>query len=648
METLTIILYSIACLSFGLRLLRLLARRFEYSTSENTLVVLCSAFLLGQGVLATFVWQLVALARVFTPPVIAILCLIVFLSGVMLFPDLLRNILAASKTTLRAWVEESIVWKIVIALGFLAIIITGLLTYLPPQPRGDGLAFYLSFARLVAETGELSTRQAVSFFAQVGLQGEFHYAALFALSTSNATQLFTWFTALAGVGVLVGLARYCGVGYRGKWLITISAFTSSAFSIVIWDGKVDMFGAALGLAAYYWAFRANDYPGGALYLAGLFTGLAIIAKISYAVFLPLTIGLIIFWRYYVHTDSPLWHKGKLRFIGIIQLAFILAFWGALPAIPHIIKNTVVFDAPLAPVISDAGSSIVEQSWFTDETTNRILLTYPFALTFGNFWAQGGQISPLILAFTPLLLLLKLPEDDRKRSLLLQVGLIAVLAVVIWIVYRASVFAPRYMMSPLMLWFIPVAFAVEYITLSNKRKVLTAIIPLMILVVTFFFLLHHQLFITYAARMVSGEIGECDYEYTNRDGSCRSAQIINAEAPEGSTILLASYFDYWLRSDLMQCKLSAEFRDDGMNWDQLYDHDVRYIIVDTLTHRDIYSAITHSLPEQIELDTIFEADSYIAFRVNIEYPENALPDYSCQQVPDSSAIWRITDIRSETP
>ncbi len=77
-----------------------------------------------------------------------------------------------------------------------------------------------------------------------------------------------------------------------------SVFTSSA---VIWlsgDGKVDLFGMALGLAAYYWAvqirYEQTKIP---LFLTGIFSGLSIVAKLSYAVVMIPSIALLVLWGY---------------------------------------------------------------------------------------------------------------------------------------------------------------------------------------------------------------------------------------------------------------------------------------------------------------------------------------------------------------
>ncbi len=64
-------------------------------------------------------------------------------------------------------------------------------------------------------------------------------------------------------------------------------FTSTTFTYYVGDGKVDLFGAGLGLACCYWVLQAGRLadPRRCLLLAGAFAGLAVTAKISLLVVL---------------------------------------------------------------------------------------------------------------------------------------------------------------------------------------------------------------------------------------------------------------------------------------------------------------------------------------------------------------------------
>lgn len=635
-DTLLVFAYALVCLLFGLRLVQLSRIGLNFRQKENWIVVTCSAFLLGQAVLAA-IWQMIALAGLFTSGVVAIVCLLAVLSGVMLAPQLIRPTLSNLKTEARAWWQESLLWKLTILLAFVPIAIYALHTYMPPQPRGDALAFYMAYPRLIAGTGELSVIPSrFESFARVGIQGEMHYAVMLLFENFRNPELFTWLTALAGTGMLIALAEYAGAGRRSKWILAIFAFTSSAYTVIIWDGKVDTFGAAMGLAAYYWAFRVEGGNWSALALSGLFAGMAIIAKISYAAFLPLTVALIIFWRAFLILRDDL--SLRRMALPLVQIGMMLAVFGALPAIPHVIKNTVLFNEPLAPIIAANNEALVEQSWFTPETTNRILISYPFSLTFGNFWAQGGQITPLILAFVPLLFFIQVP-DDAQRQTLWQIGLLALIALGIWIIFRATVFAPRYMMSALMLGFVPVAFAADFISRHGRNAHLKRLIPVALSLVLLLSSLQAQFSTSHALDIFLSRADECSYEYTNTDGTCRITRVINSEADEGARVFYLSFYTYWLGADLAQCTIDSGPAQDQAVWDHLISHDIEYLVVDTLTHGSIYDTLMEEMPDWVTLDLFFDESSYLAFRVHID--RETPPTYHC--VETSPNIWQVQAI-----
>ena len=636
-STIIVFVYALTCLTFGLRLTRLVAPRLDFAINSNWMVVTGTAFLLGQGVMAA-IWEMVALAGMFTLPVVTVIGLLAFLSGLTLLPPLMISLVVNVQGEIVAWWRGNYLWKLVVLFALVLVFNTALFTYMPPQPRGDALAFYMSYPRLIAATGDMTIIPlGYEDFTQVGLQGEFHYAAIMLFDNLRNPDLFTLLTALAGIGMLIALADRIDLGRRGKWILVITAFTSSAFTIIIWDGKVDIFGAAMGLAAYCWAFRVSIEDNTPLRLSGLFTGLAIIAKISYAVFLPLTIALIVLWRSYLMLKDKQEAHDLLR--KLVSIGLVLTFWGIIPAVPNVIKNTVLFNRPLAPIISENNDALVEQSWFSAETTNRILVTYPFSLTFGNFWGQGGQISPLILAFAPLILLLRRPDDITQRRNIVQIGIVSIVAIVIWIMFRASVFAPRYMLSPLLLWFIPVAFAAEFVTLHKVRQELEVLIPFALIVTICFFLYQGKDQTRPAVDMLLGRIDECGYEYTNSDGSCRIAQIINNEADEGARVLLASYFTYWLRPDLAQCSVLPLWADASPEqvWEYIRTHNIRYLIVDMLTHGQIYDQIAADVPEWATIETFFDESTYLGIRISMDQEMDITPTYHC--VETSPNIWQ---------
>ncbi len=649
--TATVLVYSLVCLSLGLRLTHLTIPSLDSKSSSNWLLIVCTAFLLGQATLG-IVWQLLSIASFFREEVVIVACLLSFIAGVPLIRYVVLNGALEVQRAIKGWLQATIWWKFAIILIVAIVCVYFLHTFLPPQPRGDALAYYMAYPRLIADTGDIGAiPRGYESFAMVGIYGEMHFAVLMLFGNFINPDLFAWFTALAGTGMLIALGHRVGIAYRGSWLIVAALFTSSAFTIIIWDGKVDIFGMALGLAAYYWAFYLGENQRAALILGGLFTGFAIIAKISYAIFLPVTIAGIIFWQLYNTNEGK---RLSVQFAVVaIRVGLILAFWGAIPAIPHVIKNTILFDAPLAPVIAENNEALIEQSWFTPETTNRILITYPFSLTFGSFWAQGGQISPLLLALLPLLFFLKV-EDKKQRKLLVQITVVALGAIVLWSVIRASVFAPRYMFSPLLLFVLPIALAVEQVSSAKTLNRFSLITPIVVSFIIIISILQVQTALRFAVDTFLGQADECDYEFTNSDGSCRIARIVNEGASEGDQVLWFSYYTYWLRTDLSQCAILSSNISITQNWDDLSEsdvdniwynlsaYDVEYVVVDQLTHGIFYDVIFDQLPDWVTLETFFDESTYLGLR--IDYNQEQRPNNArliCEQIADNR--WQAPSI-----
>jgi hypothetical protein len=261
------------------------------------------------------------------------------------------------------------------------------------------------------------------------------------------------------------------MGRRGQWLTLSILFSSTSVTWLSGDGKVDLFGAAFGLAAYYWAiqirFARTKF---ALFLTGLFSGFSIVAKLSYAPVMVPSIALLVLWGYWDEIkDKSRWQLFFKSFAGgslVILTGLIIAF------IPHFIKNGLLYHNPIAP-LGSGDMGWLNQTWFEPEMTHHILFTYPLALTYGSYWAQYGNLSPLILAFVPLALFLPRPHSLLASPLTI-ITLIALVAVGVWMLYSPSVLSPRYILASLLLLALLPARAAEYISLNDQRPRLLSV------------------------------------------------------------------------------------------------------------------------------------------------------------------------------
>ena len=643
--TIVTCLYALACLLFGLRLIQLIAP----ASTSHRVVRVSTAFILGQVILAA-IWQIVALVGMFNIPVVSGILVLAALSGVM--PGIrlmqLQTETFNLSNNLTVWLNASWLWKLTSIFAVALIAITLIYTYMPPS-AGDALAFYMAYPRIIAETGQLLVVEAIDQKTnnlQIGLQGEFHYAVMFLFGNDIAPELFNWITTMSGVVLLLALAEQCGIDWRGKWILILLLFTTSAFVTTIYDGKIDNFPTTVAIAAYFWALQVGKTYKGEIRLSGLFTGFAIIGKLSYAVFLPITIALLIFWRFY--SQLPQEQKGYPALKILFRIGLILAFWGALPAFPHMMKNAALFDAPLTPVIAgDTDTLVIEQSWFNADTTNRILVTYPFSLTFGSFWAQNAQISPLFLAFVPLLFFIYSPNPEQ-RSLLIQLSVFGVLGIFIWVAFRATVFAPRYILPPLILLTIPITISAISVLDNPNRSKVALLVPVSLILVSVIFLnLERNRWVPTVEALVGGQVHDCIDAFTG--SSCKVGRALNATAEPGARLLMMGVWsNYWIRGDLLQCAPdpSIWYTFEGweepadITWEEIYQQNFEYLFFNMTTHGDMKDSLLSQIPEWVSLEQIYDDGWQSAYHIQMDRDDARAVNYQC--VETSPNIWQVVE------
>ena len=576
--------YSVACVCLGARVLRLILRTDSLSRRFGAVVGVSSAMLLGQGVLAN-VWLLIGLTGWFKAWVVAAVLMVCVLVGWRSARSLTAAFAGSCGGQWLAMRRMSRPWRLLGYLLIAQIVVMGLGALFMPA-RGDAVAFYMTLPKYMAHYERLTPLPGqYHTFTQVGLQGEMHYAAMMALGSESAAKGFVWPTSLAGLGMLLAIGGMAGLRRRGKWIASVMYFTSTAVTLISVDAKVDLFAAAMGVAAIYWALRTTDNPWSAAGLCGLFTSLAAVAKVSYiGVLIPCVFALLV-WRCFTAGRD-----GERAKSAILTALGVLAVWGAcalLAGVPHLVKNGVLFGRPLAPFVGGDSAWHV-QNWFANDGGEAIVrwihITYPLALVFGDYGMQYGTLSPLILAFFPLVML-SWRRAKPLRSPLFQVTVAAVFGLVVFTCLSPRVFAPRYVLSPLLMLILPAALGAQLALESERRgRVLSvAIVAAMIVIM----LGRLSLDVSRGGRdAVKYGVGR----FVNPERllpDCGSAEVLNGHAGLDEPVVLASYYCYWVRSDLIRSCLATEqlapmreLPTSKQRWRWLYQQGVRLILLDT--------------------------------------------------------------------
>lgn len=635
MTLLVLTLYCLACFCAGAITLKLIG----LTQGKRGLAFTSSAFLLGQGVLAA-AWVPVGLAGWLSLPVVGSAVLALSVLGVVTGREILRT----------AWkdVTDAFQWlnhadrpfQAVCVLLFLAAIVF-LLNAGLRAPWEDAEAFYLTYPKVIADAGRLVVMPgSYGSFSQIGLLAEFHFAALMVLDGVVAAKLFVWPTAIAAGIELAALSAIGGVGWRGRWIAIAILFTSTGFTNHIWDGKVDIFAAAFGLAAIRWILVEPHFGAAAIRCAGLLAGFASVAKFSYIPTLLPGAALLIAWQAW-RNDSNTTKLSRYRRVLAWGSAFALSM--ALAWIPHGIKNGVLFGAPLAPFLGGDGA-MLSQVWFAPEDTLWILLTYPLALTFGRYPLQGGNLSFVLLAFLPLAVYLFRAPSDWLRSPLAMITLAGLLGVVVWMVLRPSVIAPRYFFASLALLIPLVARAAEiaYEQEERPRWLRAAMVFTLVSALSFVSL---PLVMTpyWSLGAKPGANPACTYA----SNYCQPLTKLNEIAPPGSRVYFAGYYGFWLRPDLLQCQATpAEIQrleklpDAAARWSYLVERGFRYVVIDKTSHARVAKRLSGETAVKITVPIPVTAQLIVG---QLEPGDQRLgPAAHCASNPDGG--WMIVEGR----
>lgn len=630
------IVYSASCTCLGMVIITSFHPLKDLGQKQTQLTFVATSFLFGQGLLAN-IWIILGLFGVFTPGLIWLICILLISASFLRFRTIYinpgRNILLLIKR----FRDQTIAWRFIF---IMLVLLGGLLAIkaITLPPSGDAEAFYMVFPKIMADSHRLVPQPNYYSFSQIGLSGEMHYAALISLASPYAAKFYVWITALALAAMLLAICSAVGCTLKGKITALVILLTSTTVTAYIYDGKVDLFGAAFGLAAYYWILQTRSTPGRFPYImTGIFLSFAMVAKFSNIPVIVPGIVLILVWNVAFGREGF-----KESAVNFSKGLLIIVFFTVCFLIPHLTKNYVLFKEPFAPFFffKADGNRWIEQAWFSSETTKFILETYPLALVFGRYPMQGGTLSPLIFAFIPLFLVL--PERNVfKERQLLQIIVVSLLGVGIWMILRPSVLAPRYILATLLL-FIPISAWVVEKLFSVERRFL--ILKFSVILSMFIFLM-----LTCVMMGVRSSLAAAYHWFNNKSYDYEASgglKYINAHTQPGDRIFFIGYYTYYLRSDLLQCINNEEERDmSDIDLEYLFEHGYKYYVrdknINTGTKEYFHSNNDKSWLSAMK---VFDDDNYIIYSI-FSNDSLKIPDYVCEQCEPPA--WAVIKAKSKS-
>jgi hypothetical protein len=451
------------------------------------------------------------------------------------------------------------------------LILASLFIRLISRPISDALAYYLVQPKLIALTHQLTTAQNFESFLQSSAFIELNSAGVFFYSGEVGIRFYLLFSGIILLKVVWEICQQLRLNRLSSQLVLFFMATSTFLTNTMADGKTDNLSTLWFMASFSLLLASmNEWNEKFFVLFWLILSFAVLSKISFAVMIP---SLLI---YFFSTNT-----GRSRRAVLVACAYVtLGF--SLPIIINCLKNLVVFSDPFAPFISrfsEQSAQLLNQEWFSPENTKWIIISYPFALFFGQYPMQYGNITPFLLLGVPLLFTLKnLAKDEKRKAQTLFV--MGFVPIVLWLLVKPSVIAPRYI-GPA---FILIMIAVGFFASKNIEKMLSQGL-ILILVLAHLSLNTVLSAVSNDTRFYLGskspEILLYDHLSTLRSGS--------------DLIYLSTYNSSMLDNNSLECSSvihqfvpKVDSKEQGAIWVDLYAQGFRFVVSDESTHESLES------------------------------------------------------------
>ena len=624
------IFYGIACTSLGLRIATFFHLGENSYHSHHTLgITIPISFLIGNAafsLLFLFTASLFSITKLYS----AIILSFGLLSGFGQF-----KLLSLPTILPKTWYE-----KIVISL--LLAILTLALFQSSARISYDSASTYFSYAKLSALKYHIDYFLDNTFVVSIS-QATIIYAVMIQLFGDQSARLISWLFGVATIWLGTTLTETIGGTKSAQRILPVLIVTSTAFIDLMGDGKVDLFSSAYSLSSIYWFINAvkvrQDKKRTLFIFSGCLTGFACILR-------PQNVFLI---GAFVVSYSLL--KLRTKYISRLQFTRQI-YWMILGACGfafyHLVINWIVVGTPLAFLSVLTKINPTDGPW--DYNPNVVWvyrLFYPLVITFKNSGASLGNISPLIVAFLPLLMSAPIRRHINLKDDAAEIYIATVIVLFSWVILIFTVVEVRYVFFLWIILFIPISeiiagmFESPSITLRWVSVSCVILIMVFILIRSFYISL-----ITYSP------IDEEGNPRCYNSALCNQFEAANKYASPGERVLVLSPFRYYLRSDLFACSTShedyrrlqtASQKGNLEFWDEVYRQGYKYIIYDknyAALHLEL--AIIpdpNNAPNWIKLEAIFgnPGDSQVTYKI---IASNSFSEIGLSCLQDSSNNWTI--------
>lgn len=637
---LEIVLYSSACVLCGIWPASKLIDFDDFNLKQSSttiLVAIGSSFLFGHWLFST-TFLFLSIYKLFTPSNITLTLIVGCISGI--YPAYKAFIETRKNASLIYHPIEK-TYRTIYLLAFILLFTS--LTYSTSRLSYDSVAIYFSDAKIIALTNRFQFFQGNSFLLS-SLQTGIQFSAIIQLFGDQTARMFSW---VSGCVILIfgfGIAEKIGISSRAKGIFLTLILTSTAFTDLLGDGKVDLTSSAIAVASIFWLL--HDLKKTHLLLAGFFAGLAMVSRPYNIFLLSVFIGVMYLIKIYNNKKT----RKEYGLLSITTSIFWIVLGSIIPLTTHFAANWLVYGSPLATLTDVQNMTTGNWQWAFDPKYIWLMKSlYPFVVTFLNTPQSIGSISPVFIAFLPFLLFSKIRNKVILSSLFIELLTATLITLFLWIVLFFTTMEIRYIFFIWVLLFIFLSDVIVTIFENidiRLQKVFSALL-VMLLVFSNLRTIYFAV-VSYSPVDTQGNPQCTDFIF------CDYLKPINDNANPGERVLSLLAYRYYLRADLFSCSTdmdeyhalrNASLDSSDAFWKEVYRQGYTYIAYEkNYSVRHLFMTFVPSpsnTPDWMNLEPIYGAagDNVVAYRINVlQSPMQA--SKTC--IKNEHGIWEVLE------
>lgn len=631
-----LVLFSLAFIGIGLIFLRCL------TISGSPLALGVTAFAAGQILLSLLFLSVISLTKLDASFTGIVFGLSIITSAKILWSYCLDLMQAFKAETLNTS-QKRVLLTTSIFLSLSLFLTSARLGY-------DATVDYFSQAKLMA-----LSREAVSFYPEnymivSSLHPDILFTIIIQLFGDQSARMISWANGIAILITTYLIAEENNVPLTARFYILIILLSSTFFTDLLGDGKVELICTTPILIGIYWMQRGMKSPSkGVFLLIGILFGFAIISRL-YNIFL-VSFYAVAFYGIGLTNVILREKRAGSDFRWELVLSYAKPILWIFPSLIligtyHLWQNWLWLGSPFAPINFNQKLSVNNWGWqFDPGLLNTFRAMYPLVVTILNSPQSLGNISPLFIGFLPFLLHKKLRQQMILSQELAHILTASLLTLVLWILIFYTVVEIRYVMFIWVIIFIPLGTLMD-VLLNQMTGVMPVASRLVIGLLLGFIALRTFLIAidTYSPIDRNGQAYCSDFSL------CTFFAPVNKYALPGDRVFSLNAFRYYMREDLFVCSSRSNEYENFIKlaqenspefWVELYRAGYTFVTYEEIfsVNRSHFGTIPppDSAPPWLRVKVISSDQKNRLYQI-ISINPPFTPDISCQK--NSSGEWQL--------